>query len=206
MLKRFFPIPIFIFLAGMMMNQTDRPAEEAKGLAVGQPAPLFTALDADSNMFRLEDALVKGPVVMIFYRGHWCPVCNKHLGQVQDSLRFILKMGATVIAVSPEKPEYLGLMADKADVKFTLLFDENYRISDSYDVAFKPSSREMFTYNVFLGAKMKKAHSDNSQRLPIPATYIISSEGNIAWRHFDPDYKNRSSVYDILQVLGELTP
>ncbi len=62
----------------------------------------------------------------------------------------------------------------------------------------------LFTYNTMLGAKLKKTHSDDSQRLPIPATYLIGTDGKIAWRQFDPDYKNRSSVADILQALEEM--
>ncbi|GAB4311726.1 MAG: hypothetical protein Kow00127_01840 [Bacteroidales bacterium] len=187
-----------------LTGQTDRKAEEAKGLEVGTIAPVYTALDADSNIFSLAEALKHGPVVMIFYRGFWCPVCNRHLGQIQDSLKLIEEAGAKVIAISPEKPEYLDVMAEKTGAQFTLLYDEGYRIADAYDVTFKPSAATLFTYNNFLGAKLKETHSDDSQRLPIPATYIIGTDGRIAWRQFDPDYKKRSTVADILNALEHL--
>jgi len=191
-------------MANTLKSQSERSVDEAKGLNVGAVAPMFTALDADSNIFSLEKALKNGPVVLIFYRGFWCPVCNKHLGQIQDSLRLIEEMGAKVIAVSPEKPEYLGVMEEKTGAQFTLLYDEGYKIADAYDVTFKPSATTLFTYNTFLGAKLKETHSDESQRLPIPATYIIGQDGKIAWRQFDPDYKNRSTVKEILDALTDL--
>ncbi|MDT8394187.1 MAG: peroxiredoxin-like family protein [Bacteroidales bacterium] len=187
-----------------MKAQEYRSAEEAEGLKVGSMAPVFTALDADSSIFSLEEALKDKPVVLIFYRGFWCPVCNKHLSQIQDSLKLIEEKGARVIAVSPEKPEYLGLMAEKTGAAFTLLYDEDYKIADAYDVTFKPSATTLFTYNTLLGAKLKKTHSDDSQRLPIPATYLIDKNGVISWRQFDPDYKKRSNVADILQALTEI--
>ncbi len=184
-----------------VMAQNTRSVDDANGLPVGVTAPDFQAIDADSISFKLTAALRTGPVVLIFYRGHWCPVCNKHLGAVQDSLKLITDRGATVVAVSPQKPEYLEKMADKSGAAFRLIYDEGYAIADAYDVTFTPGKKQLFTYNILLNGDLKKAHSDDSQRLPIPATYIISSEGNIVWRQFDPDYHNRSTVKEILDNL-----
>lgn len=187
-----------------MKAQDYRSAKEAEGLSVGTAAPVFSALDANSNTFSLETVLENGPVVLIFYRGFWCPVCNQHLSKIQDSLELIEEKGAKVIAISPEKPEYLGKMEKKTGAEFTLLYDEGYKISDAYDVTFKPSKATLTTYNTLLGAKLKKTHSDDSQRLPIPATYVIDKSGTITWRQFNPDYKKRSNVADILNALDKI--
>jgi peroxiredoxin len=192
---------IAIKMSLTIFSQNSRSAEDAKGIAVGSIAPVFTAIDADSNEFQLSEALKSGPVVLIFYRGFWCPVCNKHLAQIQDSLKLITDRGATVIAISPEKPEYLEKMAEKSGAKFKLLYDEGYKISDAYNVTFTPSSSTLLLYNTALGANLKETHSDDSQRLPIPATYIIGKDGTIIWRQFDPNYKNRSTVDEILKNL-----
>ncbi len=194
---------ILIMNVSTMNSQTERNAKDAHGIDVGDNAPMFKAMDADTNQFSLEDAIKKSPVVIIFYRGFWCPVCNKHLGSIQDSLKMIEEAGAKVIAISPEKPEYLDKMAEKTGAQFTLLYDEDYKIANAYDVTFKPTSMQLFTYNTILGGKLKKTHSDDSQRLPIPATYIVNQKGIISWRQFDPDYKNRSSVKEILNALAE---
>ena len=198
---------IFTLILALMISgvkcQTDRDANDAHGLLPGTEAPMFKAIDADSLEFSLKDAIKKGPVVIIFYRGFWCPVCNQHLGSIQDSLKMIEEAGAKVIAISPEKPEYLDKMAEKTSAEFTLLYDEDYKIADAYDVTFKPKAMQLFTYNVVLGAGLKNTHSDKSQRLPIPATYIVNQNGIIVWRQFDPDYKNRSSVKEILNPLVE---
>jgi len=196
-------ILILILMISSLKSQTERKAEDAEGLSVGTIAPVFTAIDADSNIFSLEEAIIKEPVVLIFYRGFWCPVCNEHLSNLQDSLQLIEQTGAKVIAISPEKPEYLDKMSEKSGATFTLLYDEGYKIADAYDVTFNPTSMQLFTYNVFLGGKLKKTHSDDSQRLPIPATYIINEEGIIIWRQFNPDYKSRASVREILDVLNK---
>ncbi len=197
-------VTLTIILSMMNINaQQTRSADEASGLPVGADAPDFQAIDADGKQFELASALKDGPVVMIFYRGHWCPLCNKHLGVIQDSLQLIQDRGATVIAVSPQNPEYLNKMEEKSGAKFRLLYDEGYAIADAYDVTFTPEKRELVVYNTVLNAKLKKSQSDESQRLPIPATYIIGNDGMIAWRQFDPNYKNRSSVQQILDNIPE---
>ncbi|MDF1559597.1 MAG: peroxiredoxin-like family protein [Bacteroidales bacterium] len=181
--------------------QKKRTVIEAKGLSVGAKAPTFSAPDAGLNIFSLEEAIKNGPVVLIFYRGFWCPYCNKHLAHLQENLKQITEKGASVIAISPEKPEYLEKMARKSGAGFTLLYDEGNKISDAYDVTFTPASVDLFVYNYVLNGRLKQTHSDDSQRLPIPATYIIDIEGTIVWRQFDRDYKKRSTVKDIISNL-----
>lgn len=185
----------------MSYSQSTRSAEDAKGLAIGSIAPSFNAIDSDSIPFDLNEATLNGSVVIIFYRGFWCPVCNKHLAQIQDSLSLITDKGATVVAISPEKPEYLEKMANKSGAKFRLLYDEGYKIANAYDVTFTPKKSELVIYNTVLSANLKETHSDDSQRLPLPATYVVDKKGTIIWRQFDPDYKNRSSVREIIENL-----
>lgn len=188
-----------LIITNMLAQTIYKPVEEAKGLQIGDKVENFSALDQHDELFTLNEALKKGPVVIIFYRGHWCPVCNKHLSHLQDSLQLIYEKGAAVVAISPEKSEFLKLTAEKSHVSFSLLYDEGYKISDTFDVTFLPDSMSRIIYNTMLRANLKSAHSDESQRLPIPATFIIGQDGKIVWRHFDPDYKKRSSVSDIVK-------
>jgi peroxiredoxin len=106
-----------------------------------------------------------------------------------------------VVAVSPERSEFLKRTQEKTGAEFALLYDEGYRISDLFDLTFMPDSKARFMYNTVLGAKLKTANTDDSERLPIPATYIIGTDRMVAWRHFDPDYKKRSSIEEILAHL-----
>lgn len=184
-----------------MPQTTFKKAQEAAGLIPGSPAPRFVAEDLHGNIFKLEDALKQGPVVLIFYRGQWCPFCNKHLKALQSKLPQIYARGASVVAVSPEKSEFLRRTAEKTGAEFTLLFDDGYRISDAFDVTFRPGKLQRIMLNTVLNADLAHAHSDDTERLPIPATFIIGTDGEIIWRHFDPDYKKRSKVEDILSNL-----
>ena len=175
-----------------------RNADKAKGLKVGETVQNFKAEGSDGT-FELKKALEKGPVVLVFYRGHWCPVCNQHLSGLQQDLEKIYVAGGQLIAVSPEKTENLALTQEKTKAEFTLLHDKDYKIADQFDVKFRPNAMTRTTYNTVLGADLKNAHSDDSQQLPIPATYIIDTDMKIVWRQFDPDYKNRSKIEDIIK-------
>ncbi len=193
-----------ILLSSMLLNaQSSHSVHDAHGLKVGEKAPRFTAIDSDSVSFRLDSNLKQHPVLIIFYRGFWCPVCNKHLSSIQDSLKMIEDLGVKVIAISPEKPEFLNKMAEKTGAQFTLLYDEDYKIATAYDVLYDPTGFQLFTYNAVLGGKLRKTHSDESQQLPIPATYIVNQQGIIIWRQFDPNYHHRSTVKDILEFLEQ---
>ena len=185
----------------MAQSNKYKTVTEAKGLQAGDVVPGFTAMDQHDVEYELNKLLKKSPVVLIFIRGQWCPVCTKHITRIQDSLPFIYQKGASVAVVSPEKPEFLKKTIEKTGAEFTLLYDEGYKISDAFNVTFLPDSATRAIYNSKLSAKLKESHSDDSERLPIPATFIIGQNSKIKWRHFDPDYKKRASVKDILNNL-----
>ncbi|MEX2589196.1 MAG: peroxiredoxin-like family protein [Chitinophagales bacterium] len=181
-----------------------KTVEETNGIQVGASVSDFEATDQNGEIFRLKETLEEKPVVVIFYRGQWCPICSRHLSNLQDSLSFINEMGAEVIAISPEKQEYLKKTQEKSNATFTLLYDKDYKISKMFDVLFRPEEKTTSAYNRRLGANLTEAHSDESQRLPVPATFVINQQGEVVWRHFDRNYKERASVASIVSALEKL--
>lgn len=188
---------LFLHFSVFAQNSS-KNLDEAQGLPVGAQIENFEAYTANGELINLHEELKKGPAVIIFYRGAWCPICNKHLSEIQDNLDKIKAKGAQVFAISPQKPELANKTAHKTNAEFVLVFDEAYKISNQFDVTFNPDEKSKKMYNNMLRANLKEAHSDDSEQLPIPATYIISQEGVVVWRQFDPNYKNRSSAADIL--------
>jgi peroxiredoxin len=194
---------IFLLQLSSLKSQDNfRDAADVKGIEVGSFVKDFKAVNQFGEMFQLADALAKGPVIVIFYRGQWCPVCNKHLSNIQDSLSFIIQKGAQIIAVSPEKPEMLLKTVSKTNAEFVLLYDEDYRISKTFDVLFRPNATTRSTYNTLLGAHLKSSHSDETQQLPVPATFILDANHVVLFKHVDADYKIRTSVKEMLLYLN----
>src|SRR4029077_2245810 len=93
------------------------------GLFLASKAPDFKAADQFGKEIRLKDVLKKGKVVLVFYRGEWCPYCNRELAHLQDSLQMITDKGATVIAVTPEKPENIQKTVEKTKAGYSILCD-----------------------------------------------------------------------------------
>jgi len=191
-------IVLFLNVTIMAQDTTYYKAKERTGLKVGEKVENFSAQNIFGDTVSLSNLLEKGPLVIVFYRGHWCPICNKHLKNLESNLERVYEKGAQLVAVSPENSEFLKLTADKTNASFTLLYDEGYKISDQFELTFRPDSASRAMYKNVLGGDLKKAHSDDSQQLPIPATYILNEEGEIVWRHFDPNYKKRAKIEDII--------
>lgn len=174
---------------------------DVKGLIPGDTVHFFTAKEADGSFFHLEEALEQGPVVVIFYRGQWCPYCNRHLSNLQDSLGMLMSAGARLIAISPEQPEYLDKMKQKTGAQFTLLYDSAYRISQQFDVLYAPDKKQVKRFGRVAKEDLEKIHGSEHALLPVPATFIIDKNGIIVWRQFDTNQKKRSDVQSILMHL-----
>lgn len=179
--------------------------EKPEGLFINSKAPEFKVKDQNGKEIVLKDLRKKGPVVLVFYRGFWCPYCNKHLQKLQDSLQSITEKGAQIIAITPEKQEGIAKTIEKTKVSFSIISDEDQKIMKAYDVAYKVDDKTISRYKM---ADIDLA-ANNGQRvesviLPIPALYIINKDGEIAYRFFDPDYKKRASIKDILENLRGL--
>lgn len=177
-----------------------RAQEAPEGLFLNSKAPDFKAKDQNGNDVRLKDLLKKGKVVLVFYRGYWCPFCNKYLQKLQDSLSLIKEKGATVVAVSAELPENVSKTVEKTGVSFPVLYDEGLKIMKAYDVEFEVPENTLTRYRNS-GIKIDEINGRNGNFLPIPATYVIDKESTVVYRFFNSDYKKRPSVAEILKNL-----
>jgi len=174
--------------------------EELKGLSVGEKAPYFQGVDQFDKGFDLEKQLAKGPVVLIFYRGHWCKYCNQYLEQLNDSIEFIIKKGASVITVTPEKMEFIDETSKKFQGSFRIISDEGMKIMEAYQVKYKLDGLTNSKYKIW-GINLDKFNGENGDNLPVPATYIIDQDGLIKYTFYNEDYKKRVPIKTILENL-----
>lgn len=173
-----------------------------KGLKVGEKASNFT-LSGPSGSITLYNELKKGPVVLFFYRGNWCPVCNRYLSSLNDSSQLITAEGASILAISPETMENSTLTSSNiTHHNITVLSDSNNVVSEQYKVLFKVNNNYQNKINLFLFTDIAKHNGTEEAFLPIPATYVINTDGIILYRQFDYNYKNRASVKEILSALA----
>jgi len=157
-------------------------------LKVNDSAPDFILPDAFGNEIELKDLLAEGPVVISFYRGAWCPFCNLELRALQEALPRMQELGATLVAVSPEKPEG-GLEAtDKNKLTFPVLSDFSNKVARQFGIVFQVGPElQDFSKNAFKN-DLALRNGEDSYQLPVPATFVIDSDGIIRFAHVEVDY------------------
>ena len=187
-------------VAPLLHAQTPPPAFAATGLVVGETAPLFRAKDAAGREVNLQQLLKKGPVVLYFYRGQWCPFCNKQLSQLQDSLQQLTAKGAQVVVISPETQDNIGKTVTKTKASFPIVHDQDFAIMKAYRTAFTVQPDVVTKYKGF-GVDLLAANGADAAVLPVPATYIVGQNGKIKYVYFNPDYRRRVSVKAVAAAL-----
>lgn len=188
------------FIFCMALAAVSFSQEAPEGLFIASKAPDFKAKDQNGQEVKLKDLLKKGKVVLVFYRGYWCPYCNKELSKLNDSLQFIKDKGATVVAVTPEKPENIDSTISRTKAGFSILYDEGLKIMKAYDVEFEVQENVLTRYRN-AGIDIEKNNGSNGKYLPVPAVYIIDKESTVTYRFFNQDYRKRPTVKELLDNL-----
>lgn len=171
-----------------------------RAVGVGDKAPDFDLPGPNGARVRLADLLFDGPVVVSFYRGGWCPYCNLELRALQAALPEITGLGATLVAISPESPDSSLSTAEKDELTFSVLSDAGSATSRTYGLVYSVDAamREVL---VGFGNDLTKINGTDSWELPIPATYVIGTDGTIAYAFADADYRRRSEPADVVAAL-----
>lgn len=174
--------------------------ERATG--VGDTAPAFTLPNHDGEPIALESLLDEGPVVLVWYRGGWCPYCNLTLRAYHEALPRIQGAGATLVAISPELPDNTKETVASNGLDFIVLSDVNNTVAESYGVVFTLTPEVHEIYNNAFG--LDEHNGDPSGKLPLAATYVIDREGIVRYAFLDADYTKRAEPADVLAALESL--
>lgn len=179
-------------------SEAPKTIDMVKGKMVGDRIAGFSAKDHLGNTFSSSNE--KEKLVVVFIRGQWCPYCNKYIESLQNLSPELKAKNAKLVIISPEKPEFIEKTIEKTKTSYTVLYDEGYKIAETFDVLYTPDAKILDLYNAKVEG-FAVSRSDNSGRLPVSATFILDENKVISWRHFNPDYKERASIEDILKQL-----
>ena len=172
-----------------------------RALKAGATAPDFILPDVHGNKVKLSTLLAKGPVVLSFYRGGWCPYCNLELRALQQVLPQLKQLGATLVAISPQTPDESLSTSEKNALSFPVLSDQASTVASSFGITFDLADELRPIYTAFNHALPQKNGVD-SWVLPIPATYVIDKKGKILLSFVDVDYRNRLEPSAVITVLS----
>ncbi len=172
------------------------------GLPIGYDAPNARVHDDEGEEVELHELIkqAEGPVVLVFYRGGWCPYCTKHLAELQHALPELEEQNATLLAISPESYDKLVVSEEKAESEFTLLSDSTNEASKAFNLIFDLDDRTQSRYRNY-GIELESWNASGEWKLPVPAVFVIDADGVIRWRHVDEDYSKRLAPKKLIEAV-----
>src|SRR5258708_39037703 len=170
-------------------------------LKVGDRVPPVVLPNAEGETVDVANLLEKGPVIVSFYRGGWCPYCNLELKAFQDILPEIVAAGASLVAISPEKPDDTVSTAEKNALTFEVLSDVGQNVGRAFGLVYEFTEELKRAYNGFNLDIPTRNGTPGEWALPVSATYVIDRNGSIVYAYTDADYRDRADPRDVLAVL-----
>ena len=174
------------------------------GLKVGERAPDFTLPNAFCKPVSLSEQLAKGPVVLTFYRGAWCPYCNLELKSLHGALPHLERLGARLIAVTPQQPDKSLEQVKKDGYSFEILSDLDSAVMRNYRLYFAVPRELSDLYRDRFGLDLASYNGPGRYELPVPGTFVIDRHGFVRAAFADTDYKRRMEPADIITALRAL--
>ena len=164
----------------------------------GEAMPPFILPDEDGRLVALTTLLQKGPVAVMFFRGHWCPYCRLNVRAVIQAEQRIKAMSAQVVAIMPETQEFTEKFKADAAVPFPVLtdIDNGYALSLNLAIWLGAEIQSLLSYQ-----DMAKFHGNDGWMLPIPAVFVVGRDGRVKARFVDPDFRKRMEIDDLLEAL-----
>ena len=189
-----------------MQRATDELIESGqaqRAKKAGDAAPEFTLLDPDGKPVASRELLAKGPLVISFYRGVWCPYCNLELQALQAALPDITARGASLVAISPQTAANSRKSQRDNKLGFPILSDVKSEVANAFGIRFALPDYLIEVYAGF-GNDLPKVNDDPAWVLPMPARYVVGTDGVIAYSEVNPDYTQRPDPSELLPVLDRL--
>lgn len=207
-MKYIFLITAFILSVTLLAQETnpskygmDTSITLPIGIPLNSNAPIINTKSISGIDINTAELIKKGPVVILFYRGEWCPVCNRYLSELNESLPQIKAKGATVLVISPESNLNAKKTSENTKSDFIFISDSSLEICKSFDVLFDVTQKYQDRILKYLNTDIAENNNQKNAQLPVPATFIIDTNGKIIYKQFDYNYKNRASAEDILNAL-----
>lgn len=172
-------------------------------IALGETMPAFELPDEKGEMFVSENALKDGPLIVAFYRGTWCPYCRRELASIEESVADFNKLGANVIAISPQTPEHVVDLREKLGLSYETLVDHDNKLATELGIMFTLDKATREKYRGY-GVDLTEYNDSEEWQLPIPATFVIDQTGKVRYAWTNPDYSKRAPVEEIMAALKEI--
>lgn len=174
-----------------------------RAVGVGDLAPGFDLPDAAGGRVSLEGLLARGPAVISFYRGGWCPYCSLELRALEAALDGVAAVGASLVAISPNVPDEATRTVARHGLRYPVLSDLGNVVARTYGLVFALPDDLVEIYREW-GFDLVAANGDDRWEIPIPATYVVGTDGTVGYAFVDVDYRRRAEPADVLAAVAAL--
>jgi len=176
-------------------------AEDIQPLGAGDQVPEVDVRTLNGESIKLHEAVGNTPTVILFYRGGWCPYCNRHLAEIRDVEQQLKEMGYQILALSADSPEAISA-SPAEDGSYRLLSDSSVSAAEAFGLAFRVDD-ETYEKYIGYGINLEEASGESHHALPVPAAFIIAPGGVIKYAYVNPDYKVRISGSELVEQARE---
>ncbi len=186
------------------IQQLQNSGIEDRVVKNGQKAPDFRLVNALGFFVSLQELLKRGPLIISFYRGSWCPYCSMEIITLNKYLPEFQALGASLVAISPETPDSSVNAFEKLNLSYEILSDSHNMTAKKFGLVYRLSENMKNLYINYFGLDLSKFNADDSWELPVPATFVVDKNGIIADLFVDVDYSRRMDPEWIISALKRL--
>ena len=190
---------LVLTLAISLGVQAQNIGQDICPLKVGSEIPEATVKKINGEQVSIKTIAEAGPTVIVFFRGGWCPYCQRHLSALQEVEEDMKSLGYTLVALTPDKPENLHKSIDKNDLTYELFSDHSMAASDAFGLSFTMDEKTKKRYDTY-GLDMQEWSGESHYKLPVPAVYIVK-KGVVTFQYVNPTYKTRLDAQTLLAML-----
>ncbi len=194
-------IPFLIAFLIITVAEAEPPAsaEDVSPIETGSLIPDASLQTPDGHDVQLRDLVAERPSVLIFYRGGWCPFCTEHLSELVEIETELIDLGFQLLAISPDRPEKLVIDLGDVEIGYRLLSDSAMEVSLAFGLAYRVDAGTVEEYKEH-GIDLEESSGHDHHLLPVPAVYLVETDGVIKYSYANPDYRTRLEPGEILEA------
>jgi len=192
--------PPFAEAVERLVGRLQQTEVGATAPGAGDEMPPFLLPDEEGRLVALDELLSNGPVAVTFHRGHWCPYCRINIDALAKAQKEIAAEGSKIVAIMPDRQQFAAEFKAEAKAPFPILTDMDNGYALSLNLTFWVGE-EMERFISAAGWDVPQFQGNNSWMLPIPATFVVGTDGRVKARFIDPDYRKRMAIADLLGAL-----
>lgn len=188
------------FAAGSGSKYSAPSADKIEPLKVGDAFPSGHVKAEDGTVVKLYRVLLEQPAVIVFYRGHWCPFCMKHLAALQEIAATLEGLGVKLVALTPDKPEHIAETRKTAKLSFPIYSDGEMEMAQAMGVAYTLDAETAKRYK----EQLVESTGFDLGQLPVPSVFLKDKNNKLQFVHTNPDYKVRLSNEELLAAVKKM--